>query len=93
LLAANGAEAVEVFRREHASGPISLVILDASMPHLSGLQACRAIRELDSSVPVLFASGHPDADVPVDPGTGFLQKPFTPNSLTAAVRKILTRTP
>ncbi|HEV3438843.1 MAG TPA: PAS domain S-box protein, partial [Gemmata sp.] len=43
LLAADGAEAVEVFQREN--GKVALVILDASMPLMSGQQACAAIRK------------------------------------------------
>ncbi|MBA4064456.1 MAG: hypothetical protein C0501_12230 [Isosphaera sp.] len=91
LLAADGAEAVEVFRREAAG--VALVVLDASMPHMSGREAFAAIRAVRPGVPVLFASGHPVADVAPDPGTGFLHKPYTPSTLAAAVRDILDATP
>ncbi len=87
LLAADGAEAVEVFRKER--GHVALVILDASMPHMSGRQAFEAIRKIEPGVQVLFASGHAVTDVGTDAGTGFLHKPYTPSSLAAAVRKAL----
>ncbi|MCE9561242.1 MAG: PAS domain S-box protein [Planctomycetes bacterium] len=93
LLASDGAEAVEVFRRERAKGEIALVILDVSMPALSGRQASQLIRKIDPAVPVLFASGHPNADLGMEPGTGFMQKPYTPSSLAAAIRKILDAAP
>ena len=92
FLAADGAEAVEVFRRE--AGKTSLVVLDASMPQLSGRQACEMIRLIDPATRVLFASGHPvsDADT-LGPTTGFLHKPYTPTSLAAAVRRMLDAGP
>jgi PAS domain S-box-containing protein len=91
LLACDGREAVEVFRRD-GSG-VALVVLDASMPVMSGRQAFDAIRGLSPRVPVLFASGHPMSDVATDATTGFLQKPYTPSSLAAAVRKALDGAP
>jgi two-component system, cell cycle sensor histidine kinase and response regulator CckA len=88
LVAADGAEAVEVFEREN--GNIALVILDASMPVMSGQQACAAIRKLSPHTKVLFASGHPLTEIaPRDPSTGFLHKPYTPSSLAAAVQAII----
>jgi hypothetical protein len=91
LVAADGVEAVDVFRRE--AGKVSLAILDASMPQMSGRQACEAIRRIDPSVRVLFASGHSVADVPpADSATALLHKPYTPTSLAAAVRQILDGT-
>ncbi|MFO0824746.1 MAG: PAS domain S-box protein [Gemmataceae bacterium] len=89
LLASDGAEAVEVFQNESANGKISLVILDVSMPQLSGRQASQLIRKVDPAVPILFASGHPITDIATEPGTGFMQKPYTPSSLATAIRKIL----
>jgi PAS domain S-box-containing protein len=87
-VAEDGAKAVEVFRRERES--IALVILDASMPQMSGQQACEAIRKLAPRTRVLFASGHPVADlVPGDPTTGFLHKPYTPSTLAMAVHEML----
>jgi CheY-like chemotaxis protein len=87
-LASDGAEAVEVFHREN--GKVALVILDASMPLMSGQQACAAIRKSSPETKILFASGHPMNDIaPNDPTTGFLHKPYTPSSLSAAVREML----
>jgi CheY-like chemotaxis protein len=90
LSAADGAEAVDVFRREARA--VAVVVLDASMPQMSGRQACDAIRRLDPHARVLFASGHA-LEVPDDPTTAFLPKPYTPSELAAAVRRLLDATP
>jgi two-component system, cell cycle sensor histidine kinase and response regulator CckA len=88
FLAADGAEAVDIFQREN--GNFDLVILDASMPLMSGQQACAAIRNRMPETKVLFASGHPMNEIaPNDPFTSFLHKPYTPSTLAAAVREML----
>jgi PAS domain S-box-containing protein len=89
VMATDGAEAVDVFRREREVGRVALVVLDVSMPNMSGRQAFEAIRQIDPAVPVLFASGHPLTDVTMGAGTAFLQKPYTPSSLSNAVRTAL----
>ena len=89
LEAADGAEAVEVFRA--AGGRVVLAVLDASMPRMSGRQAFEAIRRIDPAVKVLFASGHHGGGVVpgAAPGTGALNKPYTPSQLAAAVHDLL----
>ena len=90
LVAADGAEAVEVFRK--AGGSVKLAVLDASMPKLSGRQVFEAIRKTDPGVKVLFASGyHGGGLLPTDdpPGTRRLNKPYVPSQLAAAVQEML----
>lgn len=60
IAARDGAEAVELFR-QHA-GEVDALLFDAMMPRLNGGQAYLAIRELNPSVPALFASGY-SADI------------------------------
>jgi CheY-like chemotaxis protein len=90
LLAADGADAVEVFRRE--GGRVGLVVLDATMPNMTGREAFDLIRETDPRVPVIFASGFPVGQLLPDPPparTAFLNKPYTPSQLAAEVRRLL----
>jgi two-component system, cell cycle sensor histidine kinase and response regulator CckA len=84
LLAHDGAEAVELFRA-HAN-EIGAVVLDAVMPKLSGLQACRQIRALHGTIPVLFLTGN--ADGLRDQSASILEKPYDPEMLVNAVNSL-----
>ena len=56
LLAEDGQEALEIYRREQSS--IDLVILDLTMPRLSGRDTLRQLLQIDPDVRVLFSSGY-----------------------------------
>lgn len=92
LLAADGRQAVDCYRA--AARPIDLVVLDRTMPRLTGREALRELRGLDPAVAVLFASGYA-ADQLTDEERahtrGFLNKPYSPHDLLAAVRQSLAR--
>ncbi|HEV7588038.1 MAG TPA: MHYT domain-containing protein [Longimicrobium sp.] len=74
---------------------VDLVVTDIVMPELDG----RALGEhLDARLPgvrVLYMSGYTDDEIVrrglIDPGTAFLEKPFTAEALAAAVREALDR--
>ena len=93
LTAADGQEAVEIFRN-HADG-IDAVLLDVTMPRFDGRHAMRAIREIRPDVPVLLCSGYGEQDATrglEDPHeAGFIQKPYQLDQLLAAVRDVLDR--
>jgi CheY-like chemotaxis protein len=55
---ANAVEALEAFRR--SPGAFSLIISDQTMPGMSGVDMVRAIRALNSDVPVVIFSGYAD---------------------------------
>jgi two-component system, cell cycle sensor histidine kinase and response regulator CckA len=93
LLAQDGAEALDIYRRER--GRIDLVILDLTMPRLSGREALRQIRAIDPAVRVLFASGKIARPLPDnDEGEGsvsFVGKPYRPEELARRVRAVLDK--
>jgi PAS domain S-box-containing protein len=72
---------------------VDLVILDAVLPGLSGLAAYRTIHQRHPSARVLVVSGYGegqmDPELRRDPGTSFLQKPFTHLELLEAVQRVL----
>lgn len=90
LLAEDGAQAVELFRR--ARSEIHLVVLDISMPKLSGHEALAKIRQLEPRVKVIFASGFTADGLNAAEAAGiagFINKPFKPADLARAVRAAL----
>lgn len=78
LEARDGREAVDLFRQHRQD--IDLVILDMTMPVMSGQEAFQAIHDMDPTARVIIASGYAQASVwqtfePAKP-LGFLQKPY-----------------
>lgn len=62
-LACDGAEALRLFRAAKGEGrAYSLVVLDASMPDLSGFEAGRSIRAEDDAVKVAYLTGIDDPE-------------------------------
>lgn len=84
ILADDGDDAVRLFAERSPDA----VLLDADMPVMDGLEACRRIRALagDRYVPVLFVTGASDdrlARCIEAGGDGFVSKPFSPVRLAA----------
>jgi DNA-binding response OmpR family regulator len=73
--------------------PIHLIVTDVVMPRMSGRELTSRLRELRPGVRVLYMSGYTEnlTDVPevLDAGSGFVQKPFSPEYLAQKVREIL----
>lgn len=89
--AANGQEALDVFRKHPRE--IAAVLLDLTMPVMSGQEAFSAIRQIDASVPIILSSGYTEQDAAgrIESGTpdGFVQKPYRPRDLLRVLRKTL----
>jgi len=95
LLAADGKEAVEIFR--DGRNKIALVILDLTMPHLDGEACYRELRQIRPDVRVILSSGYNEQDVVnrfAGKGlAGFVQKPYTSEELLAKIRLALATNP
>ena len=91
--AANGAEAVELA----SSNRFDLILLDVRMPRLSGHDACRQLRRIDSTknVPRVFLSAKgQDAEIEAGLEAGadhYILKPFTTDDLTNQIRQLLAQ--
>lgn len=90
VAAADGATALAAVK-EHRP---DLVVTDVDMPHMTGLDLCRAIRADDDlrHIPVVVASGSlmPGDGVAEDAGaSATLLKPFVPAQLLALIAKLL----
>jgi PAS domain S-box-containing protein len=89
--ASNGVEALKVFE---AGGPtIDLMVTDLVMPQMGGRDLARKVTPDHPELRVLYLSGYTDSVVLqqglLDPGSSFLQKPFTPAALAHKVRHAL----
>ncbi|MEO7277383.1 MAG: response regulator transcription factor [Sphingomicrobium sp.] len=75
-----------------------LVILDCSMPEVSGIQALVAMRRSDRCcrIPVLMLTarlGEGDEDIAIRAGAqDYLRKPFDPEQLVSRVEMLIDRT-
>jgi len=93
LVAANLAEALRICtdRRD-----IQVVVTDVVMPGGSGRSIGDWIHKHRPETKVIYMSGYTDEAVVrhgvMDPGTLFLQKPFTPDTLVRKIREVLTQT-
>jgi CheY-like chemotaxis protein len=93
LEASDGAMALRIAAEE--VGEIDLVLTDIEMPTLGGRGMVDELHEMSPEIRVLFMSGYTDNEI-LRRGirtseTDFLQKPFTAESLCAAVRAVLSK--
>jgi len=92
LTAADGLEALEVFEKgEHE---VDLILLDLTMPNLSGADTFKRVRAEYGNVPVIVCSGYAVNldEFCVENGArpnGFVQKPYNIADLATQVRVVL----
>jgi PAS domain S-box-containing protein len=91
--APDGAQGVKMLRSMGQS--VRLVLLDLSMPGMSGEETMTEIRKLRPDVPVVLSSGYGEADAlrrfEHHDLAGFLQKPYSGRTLASRVREAIGR--
>ncbi|HET8650921.1 MAG TPA: PAS domain S-box protein [Gemmatimonadales bacterium] len=91
LVAEHGGEALELVAEQR--GHVSAVVLDLTMPVLSGAEAAERLAADFPDLPVIITSGYGETEARGHFGElsprRFLQKPYTPEGLVAAVREAL----
>jgi DNA-binding response OmpR family regulator len=87
----DGESALDVFR----TAPATAIILDLGLPLLSGVDVCREIRQVASSLPIVVLSARADdldkillLELGAD---DYVTKPFSPRELLARVRAAIRR--
>lgn len=92
VAAADGREGLLKF--QEVAEDVSLVIVDMTMPELSGLELVQRLRQFNSRVPIVLTSGYSGdeamkacSDLRV---SGFLQKPFTYQELVQVLQNALS---
>ncbi len=90
--AANGQEALDLLE----AGGIDMVLLDWNMPIMNGMDVIKTMRSDESfrQIPVLMVSTESEDErirQALEAGAqGYLPKPFTPEQLTGAIRRVLS---
>jgi two-component system, OmpR family, alkaline phosphatase synthesis response regulator PhoP len=83
--------------RSISSRPPDLLVLDLMLPHVDGLEICRAVRagEKTAAVPIIMLTARgeeSDRIVGLEIGADdYLSKPFSPGELVARVRALFRR--
>lgn len=94
LLAEDGAQGVETYRRE--AGNLKCVILDLTMPAMGGEEALARMKAADPDVPIILSSGFNEAQAlrrfEGKGLSGFLQKPYRAPVLLETVLRVISRT-
>ena len=89
ISAEDGRAGLEIFRRR--AGEIAVVLLDMTMPHMSGDEVYRELARIKPGVKVILSSGYNEQDATslfVGKGlAGFIQKPYQPLALIDKVRR------
>jgi PAS domain S-box-containing protein len=77
------------------SGTIHLLLTDVVMPGLNGRELASRLATLRPDARVIFMSGYTDDAVTrhgvLEPGSAYVQKPFTPDAIARRVREVLDR--
>lgn len=85
--------AAEPARQSIRPGFAGCIVTDIRMEGMDGLELMRAVRDIDAEIPVILVTGHGDIAMAVaalrEGAFDFLEKPFSSDHLTAAVRRAL----
>jgi PAS domain S-box-containing protein len=87
LRAADGIEALELFRDHYAA--VGLVALDLMLPEMGGEEVYRFVTSLVPDVPVLLITGRPDVARSFAPHLPLVPKPFTDEEFLDGVAAVL----
>ena len=93
--ATDGQEAIEALEAAPAKAKPEVILLDAMMPRLSGVDALVKLRESGCEIPILMISAHLDAQEPERMlalgADGSIPKPFDWDDLIARIEELAQR--
>jgi ADP-ribose pyrophosphatase YjhB (NUDIX family)/CheY-like chemotaxis protein len=82
---------------ERHRGAIDVLVTDVILPGMNGREAAARLRAMHPGIRVLLTSGYPDQRTDdlggSRAGTGFLAKPFSPETLRGKMREVLAARP
>ena len=77
------------------NGPFDMILLDVRMPRMTGYDACRRLKEIESTrdIPIIFLSAkgqEAEIQTGLDVGAAdYILKPFAPDALVRTIRRVL----
>ena len=90
LAAADGEEALDVFRAHRSD--IAVVLLDLTMPGLTGVETLHKLREIDPDVRIIILSGYgatdPKTNLEGVAYDAYLQKPYEIDNLLGTIARV-----
>jgi signal transduction histidine kinase len=90
LRASDGREALSILEQHR---PVQLLLTDVIMPVMGGPELARRAASVAQGIGILYMSGYTDDTLAVyglpQPGTEYIQKPFTPTALAEKLRQVL----
>ncbi len=90
--ATDGIEVLDAIEAADGEGAPDVILLDAMMPRLSGIDALQQLREDGCEIPVLMISAHLDAQQPermeAVGANGVIPKPFEWDVLIARIEEL-----
>ena len=93
ISAESGEAAIRLYKEHRAE--IDVVMLDMTMPEMSGLETMHRLREEDPNVRIIITSGYSEETVRLSfqekKPFGTLAKPFSYQELVASIRRILEK--
>jgi signal transduction histidine kinase len=87
-VASDGIEGLELFRQERPD----LVLLDLSMPRMSGREVLKEMRQIDPHIKVLLFTGYATDEEEFGHSVGVVHKPFMAADLIAAITQAMQAT-
>jgi len=88
LAAGDAREALDMF--DTLKRDIAAVVTDIRLPEIDGISFAATMRQTGESPPILFISGYA---APAEAPGPFLAKPFTPDDLLGALRRLIAGYP
>jgi CheY-like chemotaxis protein len=93
LPAADGPSALELLQRHKA--PVDLLLTDLVMPGMSGREVAQVVTQMHPATHVVYMSGYTGSVIDhhgiVEEGVTFVQKPFSADELSRALRSLLDK--